>query len=45
VGLAQQRLSPVIFAELVLVVLTTTLLTPIMLKWAYSRDKASAPRG
>jgi Kef-type K+ transport system membrane component KefB len=45
VGLAQQRLSPVIFAELVLVVLTTTLLTPIVLKWAYSRDKAPAPRG
>ncbi len=45
VGLALQWLSPVIFAELVLVVLATTLLTPLILKWAYRRDRAPRPEG
>jgi Kef-type K+ transport system membrane component KefB len=44
-GLAEQWLSPVIFAELVLVVLATTLLTPLILKWAFSRDRALGPKG
>jgi Kef-type K+ transport system membrane component KefB len=45
VGLTLQWLSPVIFAELVLVVLATTLLTPLILKWAYRRDRAPGPEG
>jgi Kef-type K+ transport system membrane component KefB len=45
VGLAQQRMSPVIFAELVLVVLATTVLTPLLLRRAYGRDHGPAPRG
>ncbi len=39
VGLTEGRLSPAFFAELVLVVLATTLLTPLLLRWAYSRSR------
>lgn len=44
VGLAQGLLSDVIFAEIVLVVLATTVLAPMLLKWAYANDKGLAAR-
>jgi Kef-type K+ transport system membrane component KefB len=39
VGLSQGLIDDVIFAEIVLVVLATTLLTPFMLRWAYARSE------
>jgi Kef-type K+ transport system membrane component KefB len=45
VGLAEQWMRPVIFAELVLVVLAMTVLTPLLLEWAYGRDRGQAARG
>jgi Kef-type K+ transport system membrane component KefB len=46
VGLGQGLIDDVVFAEIVLVVLATTLLTPLMLRWAYGRAQrrpAAAP--
>jgi Kef-type K+ transport system membrane component KefB len=37
VGLAEGLIDSVVFAEIVLVVLVTTLLTPLLLRWAYGR--------
>jgi Kef-type K+ transport system membrane component KefB len=37
VGLNQGLIDAVVFAEIVLVVLVTTLLTPLLLRWAYAR--------
>jgi hypothetical protein len=37
VGLRQDLIDNIVFSEIVLVVLATTLLTPLMLRWAYSR--------
>jgi Kef-type K+ transport system membrane component KefB len=37
VGLSQGLIDRVVFSEIVLVVLATTLLTPLMLRWAYRR--------
>lgn len=42
VGLRQGLIDTVVFADIVLVVLATTLLTPLMLRWAYSRARRSA---
>jgi Kef-type K+ transport system membrane component KefB len=38
VGLTQGLIDTVVFAEIVLVVLATTLVTPLMLRWAYNRE-------
>lgn len=49
VGLAQGLIDSVVFAEIVLVVLVTTLVTPLMLRWAYTRERrgqlAAASKG
>jgi Kef-type K+ transport system membrane component KefB len=49
VGLAQGLIDAVVFAEIVLVVLVTTLVTPLMLRWAYNRERpgraAAASKG
>jgi Kef-type K+ transport system membrane component KefB len=37
VGLNQNLIDEALFAEIVLVVLATTLLTPLLLRWAYAR--------
>ncbi len=37
VGLNQNLIGEALFAEIVLVVLATTLLTPLLLRWAYAR--------
>jgi Kef-type K+ transport system membrane component KefB len=42
VGLAEGLINTVIFAEIVLVVLVTTLVTPLMLRWAYNRESRGA---
>jgi len=42
VGLAQGLIDSVVFAEIVLVVLVTTLVTPLMLRWAYNRESRGA---
>lgn len=39
VGLNQGLISAVVFAEIVLVVLATTLLTPLLLRWVYAREE------
>jgi Kef-type K+ transport system membrane component KefB len=43
VGLSQGLIDGVIFADIVLVVLATTVLTPLMLRWAYARAERRAP--
>jgi Kef-type K+ transport system membrane component KefB len=46
VGLSQGLIDSVAFAQIVLVVLATTLLTPLMLRWVYARaapTQAAAP--
>ncbi len=46
VGLEQGLLDDVIFAEIVLVVLVTTVITPLLLRWAYAqsdRRRAAQP--
>lgn len=51
VGLNQGLIDSVVFAEIVLVVLVTTLLTPLLLRWVYAREekreneKAAAAEG
>ena len=43
VGLSEGLLDSVAFAQIVLVVVATTLLTPLMLRWVYARaDSAVA---
>ena len=42
VGLAQGLIDSVIFSQVVLVVLVTTLVTPLMLRWAYNRESRGA---
>jgi len=42
VGLETGLINTVIFAEIVLVVLVTTLVTPLMLRWAYNRESRGA---
>jgi Kef-type K+ transport system membrane component KefB len=37
VGLTEGLIDDVIFAEIVLVVLVTTVITPLLLRWAYAR--------
>lgn len=37
VGLSQGLIDDVVFAEIVLVVLVTTVITPLLLRWAYAR--------
>jgi Kef-type K+ transport system membrane component KefB len=39
VGVRQGLIDSVAFAQIVLVVLATTLLTPVMLRWAYARGE------
>lgn len=39
VGLNQGLIDSVVFAEIVLVVLVTTLITPLLLRWAYARER------
>jgi Kef-type K+ transport system membrane component KefB len=39
VGLNQGLIDNGVFAEIVLVVLVTTLVTPLLLRWAYAREK------
>jgi Kef-type K+ transport system membrane component KefB len=41
VGLEQGLIDGVIFAEIVLVVLVTTVITPLLLRWAYARNLPS----
>jgi Kef-type K+ transport system membrane component KefB len=46
VGLSQGLIDESVFAEIVLVVLVTTLITPLLLRWAYARERrppVSAP--
>lgn len=43
VGLSEGLIDEVVFAEIVLVVLVTTVLTPLLLRWAYARAER-APR-
>jgi len=43
VGLAQGLIDNVIFAEIVLVVLVTTVITPLLLRWAYARSAPPSP--
>jgi Kef-type K+ transport system membrane component KefB len=43
VGLSQGLINSVTFAQIVLVVLATTLLTPLMLRWVYARADAARP--
>jgi Kef-type K+ transport system membrane component KefB len=43
VGLARGLIDAAIFSQVVLVVLATTLLTPVMLRWAYARGEAPVP--
>jgi Kef-type K+ transport system membrane component KefB len=42
VGLSQGLIDSMAFAQIVLVVLATTLVTPLMLRWVYARDDAAA---
>jgi Kef-type K+ transport system membrane component KefB len=42
VGLNQGLIDSAVFAEIVLVVLVTTLVTPLLLRWAYSRERRAA---
>ena len=42
VGLNQGLIDAAVFAEIVLVVLVTTLVTPLLLRWAYGREKRAA---
>ena len=44
VGLNQGLIDNVVFAEIVLVVLATTLVTPLMLRWVYARADGQAGR-
>jgi len=47
VGLNEGLIDDVVFAEIVLVVLVTTVITPLLLRWAYARSErraAPAPR-
>lgn len=39
VGLNQGLIDSAVFAEIVLVVLVTTLVTPLLLRWAYARER------
>ena len=43
VGLSNGLLDNVAFAQIVLVVLATTLLTPLLLRWIYARDTKARP--
>ncbi|MCC7358269.1 MAG: cation:proton antiporter [Anaerolineales bacterium] len=42
VGLSQGLIDHGVFAEIVLVVLATTLVTPLLLRWAYRREQRAA---
>lgn len=42
VGLNQGLIDTTVFAEIVLVVLVTTLLTPLLLRWVYAREEQQA---
>jgi Kef-type K+ transport system membrane component KefB len=42
VGLAQGLINSVVFSQVVLVVLVTTLATPLMLRWAYNQERRAA---
>ncbi len=42
VGLSEGLIDDVIFAEIVLVVLVTTVITPLLLRWAYARSERRA---
>jgi Kef-type K+ transport system membrane component KefB len=43
VGLSEGFLDTALFAQVVLVVLVTTLVTPLMLRWAYAREARQRP--
>lgn len=43
VGLSEGLIDQTIFSQIVLVVLVTTLLTPLLLRWAYARAERPAP--
>lgn len=43
-GLNQKLIGEALFAEIVLVVLATTLLTPLLLSWAYKNQPAPVAR-
>jgi len=42
VGLTEGLIDNAVFAEIVLVVLVTTLITPLLLHWAYARERRAA---
>jgi Kef-type K+ transport system membrane component KefB len=42
VGLTEGLIDATVFAEIVLVVLVTTLVTPLLLRWAYARERRAA---
>lgn len=44
VGLNEGLIDQMIFAQIVLVVLVTTVVTPLLLRWAYARAERQAPK-